>query len=282
MRGFRTLPAAAGATVLIATALSALNPVSAQAAVACDETALITAVDAANAAGGGNVVLAADCTYTMSVPHSSDADGPNALPIITTAITLTGDTDTIIRSTAPGTPAFRIAKVAPGGDLTLKGNVTLRNGRAATDGGGILNHGAVTLTAGTLTGNTALGRGGALANADIAAPAKGAVATFTNSTVSDNTATGQGGGIRNGSRGSLTTTSSAVRGNTSGAQGGGIAAVDSTATTLTSTPVSANRAVLAGGVHRSNGVMTLTSSPISGNAPTNCVGSTPSVPGCVG
>ncbi|MEU3960970.1 right-handed parallel beta-helix repeat-containing protein [Streptomyces buecherae] len=282
MRRVRTIPVIVGATVL-ATATTLALPASARAAVACGEAALITAIDTANAAGGGNVVLAAGCTYTLTTPHSSDGNGPNGLPIITTAITLTGDNNIITRSTQPGTPAFRIAKVAGGGDLTIKGNVTLSNGRAATNGGGILNLGAVTLTASALTGNTALGDGGGLANEGVAAPAKGATTTLTDSTVSGNTATGRGGGIHNGSRGTLTTTSSFVNGGNTAARGGGIAAVDATATTLTGTPVSANKALLtAGGIYRRNGTMTLTTSPVGGNAPNNCVGSSPAVPGCVG
>ncbi|MET9533620.1 hypothetical protein ABZY02_24180 [Streptomyces sp. NPDC006649] len=279
MQQARTVPAFVVAFVLTG-ATAALTPFTAQAAAACTETALISAINAANNAGGGNVVLASHCTYTIATSHSSDADGPNALPVITTAITLTGDTDTITRSTAPGTAAFRIAKVAATGSLTLKGNTTLNNGKAATNGGGILNYGAVTLTASALTGNTAQGRGGALANTNITAPAKGAAATFTNSSVSGNSATDQGGGIYNGTRGSLTTTSSAIKNNTSMATGGGVAAVNSTATTLTSTPVSANHAQTAGGVYRQNGTITLTTSPISGNTPNNCVSSAPSVPGC--
>ncbi|CAN3983295.1 Probable extracellular nuclease [Kitasatospora purpeofusca] len=280
MRSVRAVPAVVGAVVLTAAA-TALAPSTAQAAVACNEGALVAAVNAANAAGGGNIALATNCTYTITAPHSNDGEGPNALPVITTAITLTGDTDTIARSSAPGAPAFRIAKVAAGGSLTLKGKVTLRNGNAATDGGGILNHGSVTLTASALTGNTAAGRGGALANADTAAPAAGPAATFTDSTVSGNGSTGQGGGVYNGLRGALTTTGSSVTNNSSGAQGGGIAAVDSAATTLTSTPVSANSATTAAGVYRRNGAMTLTTSPVSGNVPNNCVGSSPAVPGCV-
>ncbi|WP_447031052.1 right-handed parallel beta-helix repeat-containing protein [Streptomyces hypolithicus] len=282
MRRIRSIPVLAGAAVLAA-ATTVLIPTSAQAAVACNETALISAVNAANAAGGGNVVLAAGCTYTITGSHSSDSDGPNALPVITTAITLTGSNNIITRSTSLGTPAFRIVKVAGSGNLTLKGNVTLSHGKATTDGGGILNYGAVTLTASALSGNTALGKGGGLANKDIDAPATGATATFTGSTVSANTAVGRGGGIYNGKRGTLTTTSSFINGANTGYQGGGIAAVNSTATTLTSTPVSANKALLtAGGVYREKGTMTITTSPIGGNTPNNCTGSSPAVPGCVG
>jgi hypothetical protein len=272
--------AVAGVTAAAATAI----PAAAQAAVACNETALVAAINAANAAGGGNVVLTPLCTYNLTTSHATGASGPDGLPVITTVVTLTGNQNTITRSTGLLTPLFRIAEVATTGSLTLK-SVSFNNGNVLGSGGGILNFGAVTLTGSALTNNAALlGTGGGLANADVPAPALGANATFTSSTISGNTATGMGAGLYNGLRGTLTTTSSFVRANASSlAQGGGIAAINSTATTLTSTPVSANSATLgAGGVYRSGGIMTITFSPVSGNTPNNCVGSVPSVPGCVG
>jgi hypothetical protein len=36
----------------------------------------------------------------------------------------------------------------------------------------------------------------------------------------------------------------------------------------------------AGGIFRLGGVMTITTSPITGNTPNNCVGSSPAVPSC--
>jgi len=283
---------------------SVLWPLAAQAAVACSETALVQAINAANAAGGGDVVLTPGCTYNLTMSHANGGHGPVGLPIVTTVITLTGNNNTITRSSLL---SFRIAEVSITGKLTLK-SVTLNNGLAVGAGGGILSYGAVTLTGSGLTNNTAsgagggirnfgaatftgsfvtnntavAGTGGGLSNADVAAPATGTTATFTSSTVSGNTAAGRGGGLYNGLRGTLTTTSSFVTNNRSLlAQGGGIAAIDSTATTLTSTPVSANAATLgAGGVFRLGGVMTITTSPISGNTPNNCVGSSPAVPGC--
>jgi hypothetical protein len=276
----RTLRALTGATV-VAAAITAAVPVAAQAAVACNETALVQAINDANAAGGGNVVLEPLCTYDLATSHATGANGADGLPIVTTVITLTGDQNVITRSTALGTPAFRIFEVASTGKLTLK-LVTLDNGSAVGSGGAILNFGAVTLTGGGLTNNSASGTGGGLSNADVAAPGTGTAATFTSSTVSGNTATGQGGGLYNGLRGSLTTSSSTIKTNASSAEGGGIAAVNATATSLSSTSVSANSATAgAGGVYRLGGTMTMTTSPISGNTPNNCVGSVPSVPGCV-
>jgi len=270
----------AGATV-VAAAITISIPMAAQAAVACDENSLIAAVNAANAAGGGNVVLTPGCVYVLTRSHAIGANGPDGLPIITTVIGFTGNANIITRSTKRGTAAFRIAEVSSSGNFTLK-KVTLNNGLAVGAGGGILNFGAVTLTGSGLTNNTATGTGGGLSNADVLAPGTGTAATFTGSTVSGNSSTGNGAGIYNGLRGTLTTTSSFVKSNVSSmAQGGGVAAVNSTATTLTSTPVNANASLLAGGVYRLGGTMTITTSPITGNIPTNCVGSSPPVPGCV-
>lgn len=278
-----TLRALTGATV-VAAAITVAIPVAAQAAVACNETALVAAINAANAAGGGNVTLTSGCTYTLTTSHATGTHGPDGLPIITTTMTLTGNANVITRSSAAGTPAFRIAEVSSTGKLTVK-LTTLSNGSAVGSGGAVLNYGAFTLTSGALSNNHASGTGGALSNADVPAPATGTAGTITSSTVSGNGATGQGGALYNGLRGSLTVTSSTVQTNSSSAQGGGIAAIGSTATTLSSTPVNGNSTSFllgAGGIFRSGGVMTINTSPITGNSPTNCTGSVPTVPGCIG
>jgi len=260
----------------VAAAITASIPAAAQAAVACNETALVQAINDANAAGGANVVLTPGCTYNLIQSHASGPNGATGLPIITTVITLTGNQNVINRSAAV---PFRIAEVANTGKLTLK-SVTLNNGSAVGSGGGILNFGAVTLTGSALTNNSATGTGGGLSNADVPTET-GTAATFTSSTVSGNSATGNGGGVYNGLRGTLAMSSSFVKTNVSSARGGGIAAMDSTATSLTSTPVSDNNASLgAGGIYRSGGVMTMTTSPITGNSTNNCVGSSPEVPDC--
>jgi hypothetical protein len=250
----------------------------AQAGVACNETALVAAINSANAAGGGSIALTAGCVYHLTASSAVGTHGLDGLPIITTVISLTGSNYTITRSSLL---PFRIAEVASTGSLTLT-SVTLNNGLALGDGGGILNFGAVTLTGSGLTNNIASGTGGGLSNEDVAAPGAGPAATFTSSVVSGNTATGEGAGIYNGLRGTLTTTSTPVKSNTSLlAQGGGIAAIYSTATTLTSSPVSANDATLGGGaIYRLGGAMTITTSPTTGNTPNNCASSAPAVTGC--
>jgi predicted outer membrane repeat protein len=283
MRRIRTLQGLIAATV-VAGGVVVFNPV-AQAItipVACSENALVVAVNLANSTSAADtLVLASGCTYRLTSSHGGLSNG---LPVITTPIEMIGPA-TITRSSLLG---FRIAEVSTTGALTLTTGVALTNGFVVGDGGAILNHGAVTLTGSSLSGNTATFNGGGLANADTpsgTAPA----ATFTNSPVSNNTALlGGGGGIYNGQRGTLTTTGVSgspmfIKGNTATLRGGGIAAVNSTATTLTQTAVTTNRAVLgAGGVYRQGGTMTTTDSPISANTPNNCVGSTPAVPNCTG
>jgi len=270
------ITAVVGGTITFApAALAASIPV------ACSENALVDAIDLANSTPAADtLVLASGCVYSMTVSHGGLT---NALPVITTGIEMIGPA-TIARDSLD---VFRIAEVDAGGSLTLTTGVALNNGSATGDGGGILNHGAVTLTGSSLNGNNATGNGGGLANADTpdgTAPA----ATFTNSPVSGNTAQGSGGGIYNGVRGTLTTTGVAgsplfINDNGAALTGGGVAAVDSTATTLTQTAVTSNSAGQnAGGVYRQNGTMTTTGSPISANTPDNCVGSAPAVPTCTG
>jgi hypothetical protein len=245
--------------------------------VACNEAALITAINTTQTAGGGTIPLTPGCTYTLTTSHGAGTNGPDGLPIIHTVLALTGTNNMITRASGD---TFRIAEVSNTGNFTLQG-VTLNNGLTAGDGGGILNFGAVTLTGSILINNTATGRGGGLSNADVSAPGTGTAATLTSSSVVGNTATGRGGGLYNGLRGTLTMTSTPVTFNRSAAKGGGIAAINSAATTLTSSPVSANTAALgAGGIFRFSGVMTITTSPITGNTPNNCVGSSPAVPSC--
>jgi hypothetical protein len=299
MRRIRTITQALIGATILAGGLAALTPAAqASTPVACSETALVDAVNHANSIGGDTLALASGCTYRMTASHGRAANGPDALPVITTRIEMLGPA-TITRTSG----SFRIAEVSTTGSLTLTTGVALTNGSADGDGGGILNHGAVTLTGSNLSGNTATGNGGGLANPDTpsgTAPA----ATFTNSPVSNNTAGLDGGGIYNGQRGTLTTTGVSgtpliITGNTAtgtllgllgGGRGGGIAAVNSTATTLTQTAVTVNHAGsgllipgTAGGVYRQgNGAMTTTDSPISANTPNNCVGSAPAVPNCTG
>jgi len=250
MRHNRTIITLAAGTVLAA-GTTLLLPLTAQAAVACNETALVTAVTATNAAGGGTVTLTPGCTYTLTTSHGNDGvHGPAGLPIITTPITFEGNANTITR--APTAAAFRIAQVSSTGGITLKA-VTLSDGLATTagqnNGGAILNYGAVTLTGSHLSGNTAGGLGGGVYSTGTPS-----AATFTSSTVTANTAN----------------------------QGAGIASVNGTLT-LTSSTVTTNAATVnPGGIYYVASSATLNTSTVTANTPTNCTGSPSPVPGCIG
>ena len=131
---------------------------------------LIAAINAANQAGGVNTItLAPGKTFTLTAVNNT-TDGPNGLPVIAANnnLTIRGNGATIARSTAPGTPAFRLFDVASGAALTLQ-NLTLANGLVIGDtgmdasGGAILNAAGASLTVkcSILVGNQVVGGDGA-------------------------------------------------------------------------------------------------------------------------
>jgi hypothetical protein len=136
---------------------------------------LIADINAANTAGGTNTItLTAPTTspYVLKkVDNTADGDGPTGLPVIQNgnSLTIVGNTDTVERSTAGGTAAFRLFDVAQGASLTLQ-NLTLQNGLALGDpgapnagpayGGAILSDGTLVLSGVTIQNNTAQGGNG--------------------------------------------------------------------------------------------------------------------------
>jgi hypothetical protein len=118
---------------------------------------LVADINAANKSGGTNTItLTAPTTSPYILTNS--VDGANGLPQISKKdnLTIVGNGDTIERSTAAGTPAFRLFDVARGASLTLK-NLTLQNGVATNYGGAIYNQGTLLLSQVTVQSNTAEG-----------------------------------------------------------------------------------------------------------------------------
>jgi hypothetical protein len=166
------------------------------------------------AAGGGNTI---DFSVTGTITLTS------AELLITKNVTIVGPGArllTVQRSTASGTPKFRIFTVAlPGGSVTASmSGLTIANGFAsASDGGGIkIVTSTVTVTNCTFSGNHADFFGGGLFNLG--------TMTLANCTFSDNDASGNdasfGGGIYNGDI--LTMTNCTVADNMAGGRGGGL------------------------------------------------------------
>jgi predicted outer membrane repeat protein len=201
-----------GAAILIAGFLAAAPAqASTGASVPCSSAALVAAVTAANAAGGGTINLAPRCRYALTTAVSN-GDG---LPPVTTRIAVNGNGATI-----DGTGAVRVFEVdGPGGNLSLT-NVTITGG-SADNGGGIENvGGTVTLNFSTVTRNTATDAGGGIASATFD-PSSVAKLTLNFSRVTDNSQTAGpaspnsvgGGGIVS-ILGTATLNASQVSGNT--------------------------------------------------------------------
>jgi hypothetical protein len=130
---------------------------------------LIADINAANlTAEADTITLVAGKTFTLPTVNNT-TDGANGLPVIATNenLTIIGNGDIIERSTAKGTPAFRLFDVAKGGSLTLEnlmlqGGLAYGSGYAASSGGAVYNLGKLSLHGVTVQNNTALGRDGSL------------------------------------------------------------------------------------------------------------------------
>jgi hypothetical protein len=150
---------------------------------------LRAAVMNADLAGGSVISLSVSGTINLASP----------LPDIFRSVQVLGSGSpiTVQRSTAPGTPDFRIftvdAQTATILDLEVTiSNLTIVNGLVSgTNGGGILNSANLTIINCTLTGNSAsLGSGGGIYNASLLA--------IRNSTLAGNSASFSGGALFNG------------------------------------------------------------------------------------
>ncbi|QIK07598.1 hypothetical protein G7Z12_17735 [Streptomyces sp. ID38640] len=248
LRALAGFAVAAAAAVTTATAIPATA--TSQDLVPCSELALRNAIDQANQNPDADILkLTPHCVYTLT---DDDPNNPGTGLVITTEITIYGNDSTIKRSTQPPAPDFRIFRIDPGGDLTLK-HLTVRDGRAQGDGGGILlsaGSAKLTLIKTRITKNSATASGGGIANGDFFGSDGGAVtvrdsdlqhnsarfggglahfggtAKFWHSRVTGNSAASTGGGIiadvRLGTGGTLTLNDSKVTDNTAFDHAGGI------------------------------------------------------------
>ena len=170
-----------------------------------DVAGLIAAINAANTNPGADTInLAPGGTYTLTQVGGPDSwNGPSGLPVINSPIIINGNGAIIQRSSAAGTPDFRII-FWTSGDLTLDG-VTIKGGKGG-DGAGLLIKGStnpyvgkVSIRNSTITENDtqysgAVSYGGYLGGAGGGIQNMGSL-TLTNSTISRNRSfSGYGGG----------------------------------------------------------------------------------------
>ena len=171
-----------------------------------DVTGLIAAINAANANGEENTINLAPGTYTLNAVDNGTSGNGNGLPVITSAMTITGGSaETTIIQRDPAATLFRIFSIQ--GTVTING-LTIRGGRVLPPGGGgIVNSGRLTINHSIIDHNSAY-VGGAIANLGIL--------TLSHTLILNNGATFEGGAILN--LGTASIISSTVASN--GAQGG--------------------------------------------------------------
>lgn len=196
---------------------------------------LISDINAANTAGGSNTITLAPATPFNLTAADNVWDLPTGLPVVRAGndLTIVGNGDTIQRSTAAGTPAFRLLVVATGGSLTLS-NVTLSNGLASHPTTGMDGPGGAVFSSGSLSL-----RGVTIQNCVARATYLGLPSW--------------GGGIY--SSGVLTIADSAIRNN----QALGLAGVADPSTWI------GGSAALGGGLYVAGGTATLTNTTVSSN-----------------
>jgi hypothetical protein len=254
-----------------------------------DAAGLVNAITTANGNGQDDVIiLAAGSTYTYTAANN----GSNALPVVTSKITIQGNGAFIERQA--GSPEFRLIDVGDSGDLTLD-RVTVRGGQVTvasapppvfTDGGGgirLYGLGKLTLTNSTVTHNRCEGavcQGGGImvyplgANfSPTGALVGNAEATLTDSIVSENFGDSGGGIALRDSNQILTLIRTTVKDNDAGGGGGaGLITNGADRVTITDSTFSANAAAdpdgaYGGGILDNSGsTFTISGSTFNGNS----------------
>jgi CSLREA domain-containing protein len=168
-----------------------------------------------------------------------------------------------------------------GGGIYNQASLTLVDtdvtGNTAASGGGIWNPAGgttVSITGGSVSGNTSVGTAGGIFN-------QNGVLTVDGATISDNETSGNGGGIQNEGAGSATITNSTISGNSAGSGGGifGHGTVKVANTTVSGNSIggidvrgtlTVKGSTISGNVNgeaiHSEGSLTVTNSTISNNA----------------
>jgi parallel beta-helix repeat protein len=209
------------------------------------------AVAFANAAPSGNQTITFDPTV-FATPQTIILTGTQLeLSRKSGSVTITGPAAGV---TIAGSGQSRVFEVDAG--VTASFSLLTLTGGSADYGGGLYNYGTATLSNCTVSGNTASGGGGGLANYGMA------TLTLTNCTVSGNYAA-YGGGILN--YGTATLTGCTVSGNSANNTGGGLDNESGTAT-LSNCTVSGNTADLGGGVFLYDGQVILNNCAVTGNS----------------
>ena len=227
-----------------------------------DVSGLIAAINEANGESGlTTILLAPSCDYVLTTAYTSGS----GLPDVTGEIKLVGRFTTIERSSEAAD--FRIEEVSDGGTLTAQG-IRFSNGSRYVGGCFLVEEGgSLTIQHGEVDHCSAVLGGGIINHGDL---------TVTGVNISYNFAEEAGGGILND--GFLQLQGSTMTRNT--AFGGGAIANDGEAI-LSNSHVYLNTAEFGAGVSTDGGSVTLVMTWVAGNQPDNCYPAG-SVVGCYG
>ncbi|MBW2494207.1 MAG: CSLREA domain-containing protein [Deltaproteobacteria bacterium] len=220
------------------------------------------AIEAANANPGVDGVSVPAGFYLLTLGHLVISD-----PAI---IAGAGQTNTIVDGNATDR-VFNIEATA--GVVEISG-ITIQNGNADAQGGGIRNYAGLDLIDSTVSGNTASASGGGIYTFSDAGDL-----TLTNATVSGNTTAGSGGGIWHLSwSGDLRLNNSTVSGNTARTGAGIVGGAYRAGIVITNSTVSDNHNVENGYPSGSGAgldtwsILTITNSTVSGNTSASIAG----------
>ncbi len=227
---------------------------------------LVDAITAANtdtatgSCGAGSGADTIDLQVDVSLTAVDNTTyGATGLPVITTPITIAGNSHTIGRSASVD---FRIMAVGPGGNLTLN-SATVSGGVAsgtasAGRGGGVYAHSAtLAVLDSVLSGNSASDKGGGIYGVP-------AWVSIANSTLSGNSAGGYGGGIYVRAT-TASIANSTLSGNSAGSKGGGIFVRATTASIANSTLSGNYASADGGGILAISATVGISQSTLSGN-----------------
>jgi hypothetical protein len=256
---------------------------------------LIADINAANTGGGSNTItLVAGTTFTLTAVDNT-TDGATGLPVIAAndALTIVGNGDVIQRSTASGTPAFRLFDVASGASLSLE-SLTVQNGLAQGnglggspgEGGAIYSQGTLALNTVTVQHNTAQGYStGTVAGGGIYS---GGSLTVQSSTIQNNQALGGAGATFEGgdggsalggglyiSGGTAMLTGATVSSNTAQGGDGGIGGCGSNSGIEHGTRGGNGGSGLGGGLYLAGGTIDLHNLTVTGNSALGGAGGQP-------
>jgi predicted outer membrane repeat protein len=222
-----------------------------------DSCSLRDALLAAAANGSGSISF--DSTVFAAATSISLTN--NSLPIAgSTSITgpTSGSGYTLTNLvTVNGEGIDSVFTVNSGATASISGLVI--TGGVGNNAGGIVNHGTLTVSGSTITGNTASANSGGGINCVL-----GASLTVIDSTVSNNSASVQGGAIFL-QTGTLVVTNSTISGNNAGTLGGGIMIDGGTATVTSSTVANNSGGSVGGGIENDSGTLTLKNTAVFGN-----------------